>query len=238
MTESRRAAGMGPMPTRRPRRRGGEPPEIGNDAMLTRRDFVRRAGGAALVSGWAPILASASSATAGRSAEDLAADEDFWREVQGAFTLDRTMINLNSGGVSPSPRVVHEAYKRYLDLSNEAPSYYMWQVVEPGIERVRTRLAATFGCDPEELAITRNASEALQAAQLGLELKPGDEVVTTTQDYPRMLDTWEQRVRRDGIVLSKISFPVPPSSQADLATRLLGAISDRTKVVHFCHITN
>jgi len=83
--------------------------------MLTRRDFVRRTGGAALVSGWAPIVSSASSATAGRSAEDLAADEDFWREVQGSFTLDRTMINLNSGGVSPSPRVVHEAYKRYLE---------------------------------------------------------------------------------------------------------------------------
>ena len=89
----------------------------------------------------------------------------------------------------------------------------MWQVVEPNIEAVRRQLAGEFGCDPEELAITRNASEALQIAQLGLDLKPGDEVVTTNQDYPRMLDTWEQRVRRDGIVLKKISFPVPPPSR-------------------------
>ena len=114
----------------------------------------------------------------------------------------------------------------------------MWQVVEPGIEAVRRQLAGEFGCDPEELAITRNASEALQAAQLGIDLKPGDEVVTTNQDYPRMLDTWEQRVRRDGIVLKKISFPVPPSSQNDLAERLIGAITSRTRVLHFCHITN
>jgi selenocysteine lyase/cysteine desulfurase len=210
--------------------------------MLTRRDFVRRSGlaggAAALVAGWADRIAAAAEASRGRPAADVAADEDFWREVQGAFTLDRTMINLNSGGVSPSPRVVHDAYKRYLDLSNEAPSYYMWQVVEPGIERVRVQLAAAFGCDPEELAITRNASEALQIAQLGIELKAGDEVLTTNQDYPRMLDTWEQRVRRDGLLLKKISFPVPPSSQADLATRMLGAITDRTKVLHFCHITN
>ena len=70
-----------------------------------------------------------------------------------------------------------------------------------------------FGCDPEELAITRNASEALQIAQLGIDLKPGDEVVTTNQDYRRMLDTWEQRVRRDGIKLTKISFPVPPRAR-------------------------
>ena len=103
---------------------------------------------------------------------------------------------------------------------------------------VRRRLAAEFGCDPEELAITRNASEALQIAQLGVDLRAGDEVVTTNQDYGRMLDTWEQRVRRDGIRLSKISFPVPPQSQDELADRLLAAITPATKVLHFCHITN
>ncbi len=109
----------------------------------------------------------------------------------------------------PEPRVVHEALKRYLDISNQAPVYHMWQILEPNIETVRRRLAAQFGCDPEELAITRNASEALQIAQLGLDLRPGDEVLTTNQDYGRMLDTWEQRVRRDGIKLTKISFPGP-----------------------------
>jgi selenocysteine lyase/cysteine desulfurase len=209
---------------------------------LTRRDFVRRTaipgGAAALTARWPSIVEAAARATAGRSAVDVASDEDFWREIQGAFALDRTMINLNSGGVSPSPRVVHEAYKRYLDISNQAPSYYMWQTVEPGIERVRQRLARAFGCDPEELAVTRNASEGLQTAQLGLDLSPGDEVITTTHDYPRMLDTWEQRVRRDGVVLRKVSFPVPPASQADLAERLLGAVGPKTKVLHFCHITN
>jgi selenocysteine lyase/cysteine desulfurase len=209
--------------------------------MLTRRGFLRRASVgvgavAALADDWSATVAGATPSRDGGA--EIAADEDYWREIQQAFTLDRTMINLNNGGVSPSPRVVHEAYKRYLDISNQAPSYYMWQVVEPNIEAVRRQLAGEFGCDPEELAITRNASEALQAAQLGIDLKPGDEVVTTNQDYPRMLDTWEQRVRRDGIVLRKISFPVPPPNQRDLADRLIGALSPRTKVLHFCHITN
>ena len=148
-------------------------------------------------------------------------DETYWREIQQAFTLDRTIINLNNGGCCPSPRVVHEALKRYLDLSNQAPVYHMWQILEPNIETVRRRLAAAFGCDTEELAITRNASEALQIAQLGIDLKPGDEVVTTNQDYGRMLDTWDQRARRDGIKLKKISFPVPPTSLDVLAERLL-----------------
>jgi isopenicillin-N epimerase len=103
---------------------------------------------------------------------------------------------------------------------------------------VRRRLAAEFGCDPEELAITRNASEALQIAQLGIELRKGDEVITTNQDYGRMLDTWDQRVRRDGIKLTKISFPVPPKSLDELSDRLIGALTPATRVLHFCHITN
>jgi len=133
---------------------------------------------------------------------------------------------------------VHEALKRYLDISNQAPVYHMWQVLEPNIESVRRELAKEAGCEMEELAITRNASEALQIAQLGIDLAPGDEVLTTNQDYGRMLDTWNQRVRRERIVLNQISFPVPPPSQADLAARFEKAVTPRTKVIHVSHITN
>jgi len=174
----------------------------------------------------------------GRLPADAARDEDFWLGIQQAFTLDRTLINLNNGGVSPSPRVVQEAMRRYLEYSNTAPVYTMWQVLEPEIEAVRRRLAASFGCDPEEMAITRNASEALEIVQLGLPLERGDEVLTTNQDYPRMLTTWHQRERRQGIVVKEIGFPVPPPSQDDLADRIERAITPKTKVIHFCHITN
>jgi len=173
-----------------------------------------------------------------RSAASVAADEDYWFEIQQAFTVDRSIINLNNGGVSPSPRVVQDAMRRYLEYSNQAPVYTMWQVLEPQIESVRRRLAAAFGCDPEELAITRNASEALEICQLGLDLQPGDEVLTTDQDYPRMLTTWDQRARREGIVVKKLSFPDPPPSMDYLVDLFAKAITPRTRVIHFCHITN
>ena len=207
--------------------------------MLTRRTFLRSTGLA--VSALAlerARLEAVASRVAGLPPDTLAGDESYWREIQQAFTLDRTIINLNNGGCCPSPRVVHEALKRYLDVSNQAPVYHMWQILEPNIETVRRRLAAEFGCDLEEMAITRNASEALQIAQLGIDLKEGDEVLTTNQDYGRMLDTWEQRVRRDRIKLTKLSFPVPPPSQEDLIRRFEAAITPRTRVLHFCHITN
>jgi len=211
--------------------------------MPTRRHFVESlatAGAAvpALTNDGLDRLRRLARRLTGRAPAAVARDEDFWLQVQQAFTLDRTLINLNNGGVSPSPRVVQEAMRRYLDYSNTAPAYTMWQILEPEIEAVRRRLAASFGCDPEEMAITRNASEALETVQLGIPLERGDEVLTTTQDYPRMLTTWHQRERREGIVVREITFPVPPPSQDDLAERIARAITPKTKVIHVCHITN
>src|SRR5438105_12007356 len=201
--------------------------------MFTRRSFLKSmsaagAAGLATASFSEKGMARALDATryiTGRTPEDVARDEDFWFEVQQAFTVDRSLINLNNGGVSPSPRIVQDAMRRYLEFSNQAPTVNMWQVLEPEIEGVRRRLAAAFGCDPEEMAITRNASEALEICQLGLNLKPGDEVLTTNQDYPRMLTTWRQRERRDGIKVNKISFPVPPKSIDELAQAFERAIT-------------
>src|SRR5262245_56123535 len=136
--------------------------------MQARRDFLRQvvpagaAGFIGLKTNWLERVVSGTGAVPDRSAADVAADENYWREIQQAFTLDRTIINLNNGYTCPSPRVVHEALKRYLDISNQAPIHYMWNLLEPNIETVRRNLAAEAGCDPEELAITRNASEGLQ----------------------------------------------------------------------------
>lgn len=183
-------------------------------------------------------VSAAASATAGRAANEVARDEDFWSEVRHAFTIDRSIINLNNGGVSPAPRVVQQAMNRYLEMQNMAPVYYMWRILDPNLETVRRQLAQDFGCDTEEIAITRNASESLEICQYGIDLKPGDEVLTTDQDYPRMINTWKQREQRDGVVLKTISFPVPPPSMSDLVERFERAITPRTRIIMCCHITN
>ncbi|HJZ98678.1 MAG TPA: aminotransferase class V-fold PLP-dependent enzyme [Candidatus Solibacter sp.] len=207
---------------------------------MRRRRFLSSAGSvlAAFQSDAVARAQSAGAAVSGRPADAVARDEDFWFNIRHAFTVDRNIINLNNGGVSPSPKVVMDTEVRYLQMENMNPSYYMWKILDPGLETVRRRLARAFGCDPEEIAITRNASEALEIVQLGLDLKAGDEVVTTNQDYPRMITTWLQRERRDGIVLKQIKFPVPPPSLDFLAGRIEESLTPKTKVVHICHITN
>ena len=181
-------------------------------------------------------VAAASQSVAGRSPEEIAKDEFFWREIQLAFKLDRSLINLNNGFTCPTPRVALESVWRYMDMVNMLPVHYQGMIARNS-ETIRLRMAAEFGCDPEEMALTRGASEALQIAQNGIDLKAGDEVVTTEQDYPRMLTTWDQRMRREGIKVTRFQFPVP-TTQDDLYQRFEKAISPRTRVFHFTHITN
>ncbi len=170
--------------------------------------------------------------------EQIASDEDFWFEVGRAFTVDRTLVNLNNGGVSPSPGWVQETMKRHLDYSNLAPTYTMWGILEPQREGVRERMAREWGVDPEEIAFTRNASESLQTMQLGIDLKRGDEVLTTTQDYGRMITTFQQRERREGIVLRQIKIPVPAEDPAEVVRLFEEAITPRTRAILACHMIN
>lgn len=170
--------------------------------------------------------------------EDAAKDENFWFHIQQSFSISRSLMNLNNGGVSPSPRIVTEALVRYQWQQEDATAYTMWQVMQPQVETIRTGLADLFGCDREEVAITRNASESLEILLMGLDLKSGDEIVTTTQDYPRMLTTLQQREQREGILLKKIKIPVPSESKQELIDAFEKAISVKTKAILICHQIN
>jgi isopenicillin-N epimerase len=208
---------------------------------MDRRSLFRLAAGAAAVAFQDDAVKRVSAAAAsakGRTAEETSGDEDFWKEVRAAFTVDHNIINLNNGYCSPSPRSVQDAMRRYLDYSDMGPYHTMVAVLEKQIENVRQRIASAAGVDPEEIAITRNSSEALENAQYGIDLKPGDEVLTTNQDYPRMLTTFQQRERREGIVLKTISFPVPTLGMDDLYQRFERAVTPKTRLILVCHITN
>ncbi len=175
-------------------------------------------------------------AYAGVSPEDLASDESFWEKIRGAYVRDPEIVNLNNGGVAPAPAMVLDAEIAAIRYSNQLPSYRMWHDLEPRIEDVRKSLAGKWNADPECIAITRNASESLQIAQFGLDLEPGDEVLTTSQDYPRMITTWQQRGRREKIVLKQLDFAVPVMNLSDLVRIFEQAITPRTRVIHFSHV--
>ena len=180
----------------------------------------------------------ANSKIAGFSADVVAGDEDYWSVIQQAFTVSPNIINLNNGGVSPSPRVVQEAVERYNKLSNEGPSYFMWRILDMGREPLRQKLALLAGCDAEEIAINRNATESLNTVIFGLDLKPGDEVIGTKLDYPNMINAWKQRAMRDNIQYTQISFNFPSENDDEIVEAYAKAITLKTKIIHVTHLIN
>ncbi len=170
--------------------------------------------------------------------EQIAADEDFWAVIQQSFSVTRGIINLNNGGVSPSPRLVTEAFVRYTWQQEDATAYTMWRILEPQSETIRTGLAEIFGCSDEEIAITRNASESLEILLMGMDFKSGDEILSTTQDYPRMLTTLKQRELREGLKLKLIKIPIAPDNIDDIAVAFEKAITPRTNLILISHQIN
>jgi len=187
---------------------------------------------------WSRNLVSALQNAEGILPEDLANEEDFWYYIQQSFNVSPSLINLNNGGVSPAPKTVQDAMKRYYDYSNEAPSYYMWRILDQGREPLRKNLAKLAGCDEEEIAINRNSSEGLETVIFGLQLKPGDEVVATKQDYPNMINAYLQREKREGIKIVWINLDLPSEDEDYLVSQFVKAFTPKTKLVHITHIIN
>jgi selenocysteine lyase/cysteine desulfurase len=114
----------------------------------------------------------------------------------------------------------------------------MWRILDQGREPLRQKLALLAGCSPEEIAVNRNATEALNTVIYGLDLKAGDEVIGTKQDYPNMIQAWRQRALREGIVYTQLNFQFPIENDEEIVTAFENAITPKTKILHLTHIIN
>lgn len=163
--------------------------------------------------------------------------EAFWEWVRLQFPLHPSLLNLNNGGVSPHPRPVTEALFRLEEEANQAPAYVMWRLQDQK-EPLRQRLAALAGADPEEIAIVRNTTEALETVIFGLDLRQGDEVIAAESDYPSMIAAWKQRAAREGLRIRWVRLPLPSDDEEALIRPYLEAITPKTRVLHLTHLIN
>lgn len=212
----------------------------------SRRSFLNKLGSFSATAALAGLTQPAWSRNLHRALGDIqnippdatASDEDFWYYVQQSYTVSPSLINLNNGGVAPSPKTVQDAMKRYHDLSNEAPSFYMWRTLDAGREPLRSNMARLAGVDPDEIAIHRNASEALETIIFGVDLKAGDEVILSKQDYPNMINAWKQREQRDKIKLVWVNLELPSEDEQYIINEYAKAFSSKTKMIQLTHIIN
>lgn len=203
--------------------------------MPSRRSFIRNA---AAVLGGLALHRSVEAALPTWYPDPHAPEEDFWRQVRLAYATSPNLINLNNGGVSPMPRAAMDALDYYTRMCSEAPSYYMWRTLDQNREPLREHLAALGGADPEEIAINRNATEALNTIIFGLPLQRGDEVVLSHYDYPNMMHAWRQREKRDGIKLVWVDIKLPSEDREALTRAYTERFTSRTKLVHATHLIN
>src|SRR5262245_63026143 len=212
--------------------------------MPTRRVFLQRAAAGAAAFGLPLALAERAfgkEAPALPPAKLFSADPDrYWAELRRQWLLAPDHINLNCGSVGCTPLPVLNAVIDHL-LSAEAfrePAYPWFGYEENSrLRELRDALAAFLRCKRDELALVRNATEANNVVCNGLDLKAGDEVLLTDQEHPGGRCCWEQRAARHGIKLNSVTLPRPPASAEEIVDRFARAITPRTRVVFFSHIT-
>lgn len=211
--------------------------------MTDRREFLRHsAGGLGVL--WTAAVAQRLEAEVayrvqGTRDEHLARDERFWGKVRRDYTLNEDVINLDHGWSSPAPRAALDQLVREARALEALPAEQLERIFfQMKNSDLRPALAQTLGVDASEIAIVRNATEALNTVLLGVPLRAGDEVVCSAHDYFAMLDALEQRQARDGVLLRMVRPPVPAPTFEALAETYEAAIGPRTKLVLLTHPSN
>ena len=167
-------------------------------------------------------------------------EDAYWRELRKQFLIPVDEVYLNNGTVGSSPgpvlRAVFEGYETTEKMNQADPEDYpIWGYAS--WNEFRDPLATFIGCDRNELALLRNATEANSYIANGIDLKAGDEVIITDQEHPGGEHPWDLRAKRYGIVIRKVTLPKPVENPAQVLNLFNDAITPRTRVVFFSHIT-
>ncbi|MDO6416516.1 aminotransferase class V-fold PLP-dependent enzyme [Sphingomonas sp. BIUV-7] len=193
----------------------------GNDGGLTRRGMLKAGVVAAAL---AP--AAAAVVPAGTAA------------LRDQLLLAPDILYFNAANIAPTFRSVIDVQEKELRAFQANPSREYREKYPVAADRLRARLGKRLGVTAEEIALLRNCSEANTVAVLGLDLKPGDEVIVTEHNHQSTLDSWKLRAKRDGLVLKILPTPVSATSPQAVADDFARAATPRTKAIFLSHITN
>jgi isopenicillin-N epimerase len=154
------------------------------------------------------------------------------------FLLRKDITYLNFGAYGACPKQIFEKYQSFQRELEEEPTYFM-QV--KGLEYLKTSriaLAGFLNCSSDDVVYVTNPSYGVNIIAKGLDLKAGDEVLTTDLEYGACDRTWRYYCREKGAsyIRKKIHFPL--TSKEDFVTQFLEGVTSRTKLIFMSHITS
>jgi selenocysteine lyase/cysteine desulfurase len=205
---------------------------------MNKRDFIKRIALVGLATPAFTRLENILSAAEHLSPKELAKDHDFWAKIRATYKLKPDYINLESGFYCIQPEDTLEHFIRHVREVNYQGSYYMRNFRLENKERITAKLAEMAGCDPDELIITRNATESLDTVIGGVHWKAGDEAVYANQDYGAMRNMFGLVEKRYGVVSRIIDVPMHPKSDEEIVEAYASAITSKTRLLMVCHIVN
>ena len=212
--------------------------------MLERREFLQRSAVAAALFGMPRAKAEehfGGEAPAMPRKSLLDSDpERYWAELRRQWLLAADRVNLNCGSVGCTPLPVLRAmidHILFAESYREQP--YPWFGYEENtrLRELRDALSGFIGCNRDELAIVRNATEGNNVVCNGLDMKPGEEALLTDQEHPGGKCCWEQKALRYGVKLNYVELPKPPATKEEIVERFEKALTPKTRIIVFSHIT-
>ena len=165
-------------------------------------------------------------------------EDELWKTVRSHYTLKDEYINLESGYYNIIPNPILDHFINHVKHVNIEGSYYMRKDLNKNKDRVTSELANLVGSTPDQIAITRNATESLDLVISGFPWKKGDEAIYAKQDYGTMKEMFEQISDRYGVVNKIISVPNHPKNDEEIVSLYEGQITSKTKLIMVCHMIN
>lgn len=165
-------------------------------------------------------------------------DENYWNSLRLLFEQPKDYINLENGYFSPMPLPTLAAHQGFENHINTRTSWFMRKQQEEAIENARHALSSFLGCNPKELALTRNTTESMNIVISGYPWQKDDEVVIGDQDYGSMVSAFKQAEKRHGIKIKVAKIPLVPQNDEEVVQAYLSQCTSKTRLVHITHLIN
>ena len=208
---------------------------------LSRRGFLTAGtaglAGASLSACYGDSGSDGAPATQSPIATPTGVEDADWADIRARFILERGTAYMNNASLGMPPASVAAAVGAGYEALSREPLHGKHDLGEVVATRVVPGLAAFFGADPEELILTRNASEALHMGAIGVGLRPGDEVLITSPEHPAGCRPWEYRATRHGVKVNTVFIPSPFESEDQVTGLVEEALTPATRAIAFCHVT-